>query len=395
MNYYAEGLPLKEQRDIERYISSKEGKTETLSDAWKKNNHNLIYRALTILHENIGKDLAACDDDDVNKIMGTIKGSTEFSKNYKRLLVYSFRAFLVWYSKKYKTLSTFELLEIALPPKVWKTKKPKDMLTKQEFETVLDHCRHARDRCLIAMLWDGSNRPIELLNLKWEELIHDESGYYFITTQKTGKERKIRLTLSVPYVDAWKRHYPGDTSGKNPVFCTVNHLKDGLKPLSKANLDRIIHYLKESTGNTKLKPSIFRPSRITADVADNYDLPYIMKKNWGHLKTGMIDLYTNLDEEYIDQVALRKAGMERVKDMKEKETYKMEPPICPACGTLNVLGAEYCSKCITPLSENARMNKEFIEKELQSSQVEIIKQQQRKLELLEDQMKELMAKVNA
>jgi len=120
----------------------------------------------------------------------------------------------------------------------------------------------------------------------------------------------------------------------------------------------MIKLLKKWTGIKKLKASIFRPTKITHDVASGVELPYIMKKNWGSLRTKMIDVYTNLDAGYMDEVALRNAGMERRTGFKEKKIYKLEPPVCPVCHKVNLLGSKYCAECITPLTEEAQQSLE-------------------------------------
>jgi ribosomal protein L37AE/L43A len=201
------------------------------------------------------------------------------------------------------------------------------------------------------MLWDGSNRPIELLSLNWQDLKSDEYGYSFKTSAKTGKERHIRLTISIPYLEAWRRDYPGNAKGENPVFVSVK------RPHAKWTMmaaKAMIKELRKITGLENLKLSIFRPSRITHDVKSGYDLPFLMMKNWGNMKTPMIDLYTNIGMDYIDQTALRKAGMERVEKAKETEQYQIEVPICPICHTLNISGSLFCSTCRTPLTAAAK-----------------------------------------
>jgi hypothetical protein len=101
----------------------------------------------------------------------------------------------------------------------------------------------------------------------------------------------------------------------------------------------MIKLLRRNTGIRKLKAIIFRPSKITHDVASGVELPYIMKNNWGLLRTKMIDVYTNLDAGYMDEIALRNAGMERKTDLKDKKQYKIEPPVCPICHKVNLLGS--------------------------------------------------------
>ncbi len=80
-----------------------------------------------------------------------------------------------------------------------------------------------------------------------------------------------------------------------------------------------------------------------------------MKKNWGSLRTKMIDVYTNLDAGYLDEVALRHAGMDRNAEFKEKKVYKLEPPVCPICHRVNLLGSKFCTECLHPLTKEANM----------------------------------------
>jgi len=229
------------------------------------------------------------------------------------------------------------------------------MLTVEEVTTVIRSARNARDKALLAMLYDGSNRPIELLRLHWRDIIADQHGFYFITDAKTRKERHIRLTnQSIPYLDQWRAEHP-DPSPEQFVFCTINATDKGIRPMTIDNLQRMIKLLKRMTGNQKLKASIFRPTKITHDVASGVELPYVMKKNWGSLRTKMIDVYTNLDASYMDEVALRNAGMERTTILKEKKIYKLEPPVCSICRKVNLLGSKYCSDCMHPLTDEARM----------------------------------------
>jgi integrase len=330
---------------VDRYVIRAGG-----TDAWKGSHKSLIEQVIGM----IDKPLSNIIVDDVFSIRDKILNS-KYRDNYKRRLIFAMKKFFIWYGKQ-NGIDVHELETIKIPPGQWKTKSPKDMLSTQDIETILKACRNTRDRCFVAMLWDGSNRPIELLRLKWEDIIQDEYGYSFKTDAKTKKERHIRLTMSIPYLDEWRRNYPGEATGSNPVFVTIRKV-GAKKEYRQWDIDAaqfMILNLKKETGLKNLKPSMFRPSRITHDVKAGYDLPYIMKKNWGHLKSPMIDLYTNVDAAYIDQIALRQAGMTRQETMKEQEQHKIEPPVCKQCGTLNTLGSAFCSRCMSPLTEKAK-----------------------------------------
>jgi len=101
------------------------------------------------------------------------------------------------------------------------------MLTPEEVSLIIQTARSPRDKALLAMLYDGSNRPIELLRLKWSDIHYDEFGAYFITDAKTNKERRIRLTnISLGYLEQWKKKHP-DPILDQYVFCTINESKEG------------------------------------------------------------------------------------------------------------------------------------------------------------------------
>jgi integrase len=325
-----------------------------ISSLRERNYRSNLQQFLAIL----GKDILTCSTEDILSCFKKIRESKRYKPNYKRLLISVGKNFSQWAGKTNKKIDLAEIAAVRLPEPQWKTKRPEDMLTIEEVSTVIKAARSARDKALISMLYDGSNRPIEILRLRWSDLIADEYGYYFVTDAKTRKERHIRLTnQSIPYLDQWKAQHP-DPSPDQYVFCTINATEKGIRPMSIDNLQRMIKLLKKWTGIKKLKASIFRPTKITHDVASGVELPYIMKKNWGSLRTKMIDVYTNLDAGYMDEVALRNAGMERRTGFKEKKIYKLEPPVCPVCHKVNLLGSKYCAECITPLTEEAQQSLE-------------------------------------
>jgi integrase/recombinase XerD len=335
--------------EIEEYLLWKTS-MQDISTAWEKNTRSLLQRFLSILNKNITN----CSTKDILSCFKTIRESKLYKPNYKRHLISAAKAFCQWWGKSNINIDIAEIISVKLPEPQWKTKKPDDMLTIEEVITIIQTARNARDKALIAMMYDGSNRPIELLRLRWEDIISDDYGYYFITDAKTRIERHIRLTnQSIPYLDQWRMEHPNPAPSQY-VFCTINATEKGIRPMTIDNLQRIMNLLKRVTGIKKLKASIFRPTKITHDVTSGVELPYIMKKNWGSLRTKMIDVYTNLDSRYMDEVALRNAGMERRTDFKEKRIYKLEPPVCPICHKVNLMGSKFCSECIYPLTDRTK-----------------------------------------
>lgn len=98
----------------------------------------------------------------------------------------------------------------------------------------------------------------------------------------------------------------------------------------------------------------------------------------------MIDVYINLDAGYLDEVALRHAGMDRNEQLKEKKQYRLEPPVCPICHKVNLLGSKYCSECMQPLTEEAKIKVEKTSQQIQVLFVDNPKAQSIFYELLKE-----------
>jgi integrase len=240
------------------------------------------------------------------------------------------------------------------------------MLSKEEVLQVINACTNSRDRAIISMLYDGSLRPVDLRELTWDAVTFDEYGVLIRTAAKTGKERAIRLTFSTPYFSQWKTDYPGNPEGSVPVFISHRIYKSvggEHTPLESDAIVRLIRGLRKKTGIQKLLPSIFRPSRITHDVMDGYDSSYLMLKNWGTLRTPMLQVYAKPGEDYITRYALEKAGIKT--PAKTRQRSKVLDPIdCPQCSTLNPPGKKFCGQCGHSLTEDAKAQVDNVSQQL-------------------------------
>jgi|GEM_PF-1062035 integrase len=376
----------KEEALLMREIVDEYNATIGSSPEWLKNKYHLLFRTIQILHSSTGKGLIEITTPDVIRAVAAMR-TAEYSDNYRRQMISAFKWVSKWLAERGHDIKIEKVDKIKLPRPQWKTKTPEDMLTQDEVYQAIDACQNPRDACLVAMLFDASCRSIELLSLTWGSVNFDPRGAKFSTNRKTGYKRDIRLTFSVPYLVKWKDQYPGEPTGNNPVFVTWYKM-DGRtrnREMTKDALDRVMIRLRERTGNQKLKPGIFRPSKISADVADGYDLPYVMLKNWGNLKTGMIDLYTNISSDYIDRQALEMAGLEKalVKE-KRKDLGKLKPIECPFCEFINVPTAQFCIECGQPITPEARLS--FEQKRIKLRSGDEFKDLEDRLQRLEKKM---------
>lgn len=318
--------------------------------AWRTAHLSLIENTVGM----IGKPLPDITAADVYKVRNLIVDGG-YAQNYKRRLVYALREFMIHAG----VLTDADKKTMRLPARVLKTKSKKDMLTVEEVQRAIDAGTNPRDKFLISMLWDTNCRPSELLKLDWDDLKADEYGYSFETEgqyrkSKTMINRHIRLTTSLPYLEAWRLSYPGDASGKNPVFVTLRKIGGIHKRFDIDAAQAMITALKVTTGIKNLKPYQFRPSRITHDLRNHCDMAYVNLKAWGRLDSEMAEVYSHLDEDeqYLDQQALRAAGM-KTREQQKQEKKEITVPTCPRCQMLNVSGARFCSHCQAPLTSEA------------------------------------------
>ena len=325
--------------------------------------------AVKILHENGGR-LDTITTRQALQVFKTIRsmgpagdgGDGTLSQNYTRRIIVTFKSFLMWYADNGGSLEEKKIKGVTAPGMDFEAKSKDDILTRDEVEQVIEACTTSRDRAIIATLYDGSFRPGEIIGLKWGDLIRDDYGIrVMFITPKTKKERPIRFTYAVPFLNQWETDYPLPVTPDAPLFTqTVRH-SHIYAPLTKDGLAMFIRRLRGRIENEeikkKLSPSIFRPSKITHDVEDGSDVSYICMKNWGSLKTPMIDVYAKPGQGYIDRIALEGAGIKH--EVRHGPKGKALAPVqCPECGTLNRTGARYCDTCRAGLTEDATTHKD-------------------------------------
>jgi integrase/recombinase XerD len=342
-------MPGNSEATIDQYLTTHDSKVGSTPE-WGVALRSMLRRSVSYSE----KDPSEWDTDEVMKITFKIRKSKD-KQNYKRNLVTHLKSFSLWLAKTNKAIDIEEVKSIKVPDVVWKSKKPEDMLSPDEVTAVIKAAGSPRDRCLWAMLYDSSCRTKGIRELRWGDLNRDEYGIWFTAVEKTGIERRIRLTnISLPLLNEWE-NLCSDTSPDAYIFRPAQYGELPVnRPIGRNDLYQLACGIRQRTGIKKFKANIMRPTRITHDVKSGVSNAYIMKKNWGTLKTKMLDVYVHLDDEYMDQTALRHAGMTRVTEAKATENYNLEPPICPRCSSVNVVGSKWCSHCQGPLTKDAQ-----------------------------------------
>jgi len=296
---------------------------------------------------------------------GTSIRGTEYSQNAKHDYIRILRQFYVWMIREdYSKIQESKIKDIRVPAVDMETSDPEEIISPEEIDQLIKACKYSRDRALIACFYESGARVGELARLTWKDLTFDEYGVKCRirdTKMRKGQMsfRYTRLTLSQHHLATWKNDSP-DVSPDAPVFIS---LKNGGE-ITYVTVTRLLNRLgKAAAIKKKLNPHIFRKSRITHMIHQNYQESVVKKSMWNNLDTRMFKTYVCLSEEEIDDEFLSKMG---VKKKQKAEENILAPITCARCHYLNAAGMRFCGKCGQPLTEEATMSLSEMVSELEN-----------------------------
>ncbi len=225
-------------------------------------------------------------------------------------------------------------------------KKPKDIVTLEERNSMLNACDNDRDRCLISMLYDSGCRIGELLTLKNKDIVFDEFGMTLTVAGKTGVRRIEVVGDSVIYARTYKQKYKRD----NPNEHFFINFKD-LTPMNYYAVNTMFYKVtKRAKLTRRINPHLFRHTRATIY---SKELQQPVLESYMGWKPGsrMARVYIHLSQDDVKDAILRIYGIERPKNDKSNSQVEV-PKICLRCGEKNPSISEYCLKCGMPLDKN-------------------------------------------
>ncbi len=237
----------------------------------------------------------------------------------------------------------------------FKMKKPKrtlpvdKLITRKDIQTLVQACDTQRDRALIMLLWDSAARLNEIMNLNLNQVEFDKYGAVIIVDGKTGR-RRLRLTDSVPDLQAWVNIHSMKDIPDAPLFLTYNRYGMGTKRLNFRTVENRLKNLAAKLKMTKnIHPHAIRHARLTDLVKSEgskkgfSEMELRILAGWEKNST-MPEVYVHLSGADIEAKVLSNAGLieETEGERKDKE---LEVKKCPRCKMLNAYDAKYCSSC--------------------------------------------------
>lgn len=304
---------------------------------------------LVKLAEHVKKPFMEMTADDLKDFIYSRQVSPASKDAYKAII----QKFYKWH---YNTDDKPDVVKWMRKGSNTKKKLPDDLLSLDEIKDLINVSDNPRDAALIAIFYDAGGRLGEILGLKQKDVKTDEYGFYIMVNGKTG-QRRIRLTISAPYIKALLNNHP-HKGHNNPLFTgrqgreiSHTHCRTTFRKVAKrAGIEKNIH------------PHLFRHTRMTHLASDLTEQQLKVFAGW----TGgsrMPGTYVHLSGADVDSKILEIAGMKDPAERK-REDETLKPRECPRCSEINAVTNIYCYKCGMPLTKTAIDEKENAVNEL-------------------------------
>ena len=256
---------------------------------------------------------------------------------------------------------------IHAPPVDHNTTAPEALLSADEIRALLTGCRSVRDRAIVAVLYESGGRVGEVARLRWRDVVFDDYGIgVHLHDTKENQVRYARCTWAREMLAAWKSVYPAPLTPDAWIF--LSSRKEAM------NYAQIRQRVKEAARRAGLEKRVhlhlFRKSRATHMIQQNYQESVIKKMLWGNLGTQMFRIYVVLGEADIDAEILGHAGIEA----RPSAPDPLAPVPCPHCHVICAPISRFCSSCGQALSTGAA-------EELESAKGELWKDPESLIEL--------------
>jgi len=290
--------------------------------------------ALKMMARDLTKSYRDLSKEDVIRIVGVIESRnyTNWTKvTYKTML----KRFITWLAGTEEPPESVKWVNLSCK----KTRKlPEELLTQDEVKRMIEQAGNARNKALIATLYETGCRIGELGNLLIKHVEFDNYGAVLMVDGKTG-QRRVRIIVSVPYLADWLNKHPAREPNK-PVWVSLPPNNGDL--LCYPSIKGILRVAAKEAGITKrVNPHSFRHARATH--LSSHLTEAQMKEYIGWTQdSSMASVYIHLSGRDVDNALLRVNGI-IVKDDKNTESLKLID--CFRCHNQNKPTDKYCSKC--------------------------------------------------
>jgi integrase len=246
----------------------------------------------------------------------------------------------------------------------YRQKLPDELLCPDEVLKLTQAAGTARDKAIIAFLYDTGCRASELCNVQLKHVSWEQGQWavnaegrktefvpVFLRSRRKG-ERQVYLTLSIPFVRAWlNEHQRRDNPEAHLFYSRKSSGRIGGPNVLRQIVDRAVR----AAGLKKhVHPHLFRHSRATEMAQHMTEQELKLWFGW----TGgsrMPATYVHLSPAKLRASLNRMLGIKDVTETKANDA--LAERYCMKCSAKSLPGSKFCSACGYPL--NAGMAVEF------------------------------------
>jgi len=211
----------------------------------------------------------------------------------------------------------------------------------QAFEFV-KNTKTKRDAFIFMLLIDAGLRPHELLKAKRRDIIKNNLNYWYIQVPKASKTgfRKVRLVLSIPYVEDYFKTLPEDPN----------------KQLIEFTHERLVKIIKEIG---KVTPYVLRHS--SASFYATYLNEAELCERYGWIPgSKQVRTYVHLSQKQMDTKLNKVLNIDSEGDEKD-DLEKLQPKFCLNCGSYSDHSLGVCRVCKQILDPKEKVKKERLD----------------------------------
>ncbi len=213
---------------------------------------------------------------------------------------------------------------------------PQNLLTQDDIQDQIEAAYNARDKALIALLWETGARIGELIDLTVGDIEDRQKGRKVVIDGKTGP-RRVPLDTSVPHLNNWLTVHPSGEPD-DPLWSKINSA-DGSVSYNYIR-QKILEKTAEEAGIDKpVNPHHYRHSRAT--YLANHLTEAQMCEWFGWVQgSDQPAKYVHMSGRDIDD-----AYAELLGESTDDESVDSLADECKRCGEPNAHDTRYCGSC--------------------------------------------------
>ena len=276
-----------------------------------------------------------------------------YLKTEKKVTQSTLKTYMRVLRRLLKVLGKEELTKYIKYPK--EKIKPPRLPTSQLIERIIGEIRDPRYRLAIALMYETGARVSEILSLKRKHIEEAPQGYYRILIEEP-KNGEFRIVYVIKYASMLRDYLISMGINDSEQLLFPSPSRPG-EPLHPRNIEKILRRYGRIYG-VRLYPHILRHLRGTLLIKEGVSERIVMKI-LGHRDPEMVQVYVNLVHQDVEEVILRKYGINPIRENTDTTI------TCPRCGATNPKEANYCWRCGYPLHQQAALELEIKEKEVE------------------------------